>query len=77
MTKPVSAEYAIGHTYSHGTLATTSYYDGATELLPADAEEIGLLSLMLQAEARCPHGVTKSVNTFRLPSRPLPCGAGR
>jgi RHS repeat-associated protein len=34
LAKPASAEYAIGHTYSHGALATSSYYDGTTELLP-------------------------------------------
>jgi RHS repeat-associated protein len=31
---PATPEYKIVHTYSHGTRATTSYYQGAAELLP-------------------------------------------
>jgi RHS repeat-associated protein len=34
MTKPLAAEYTIGHTYSHGARATSAYYDGTTALAP-------------------------------------------
>lgn len=46
MTRPATAEYSIGHSYSHGALASTSYYNGTTEILPKVVDRtIGLSGL--------------------------------
>lgn len=46
MTRPATAEYSLGHSYSHGALASTSYYSGSTEILPKVVDRtIGLSGL--------------------------------